>query len=114
MKGADTKNRNAIKALDSVVQDVKLLAERGTSTQQTALTRGLNALESKMEAYLETKTRKADRAEIESKIKAVGIRIETIDTRIDKVEQATADALSAVGAKISEFASVVEDRAKTM
>lgn len=183
MKGADTKNRNAIKALDSVVQDVKLLAERGTSTQQTALTRGLNALESKMEAYLdhaaketrasvraefanvtsagvdlatlekavqaaharmdrldvtkrealarlnrhiadlatsvdrrlnnETKARKADRAEFERKIEAVGTQIESIDIRIDKVEEATADALSAVGAKISEFASVVEDRAKT-
>ena len=183
MKGADTKNRNAIKALEAVVQDVKLLADHGTSAQQTALNRGLNALEAKMEAYLdhaaketrasvraefanvtaagadlatlqqavqaahermdrldvtkrealarlnrhiadlatsvdrrlnsETKARKADRAEFESKIEAVGTRIESIDTRIDKVEQATADALSAVGAKISEFASVVENRAKT-
>jgi len=183
MKGADTKNRNAVKALEAVVQDVKLLADRGTTTQQTALTRGLNALEAKMQAYLdhaaketrasvraefahvtsagadlatieqavqaahermdrldvakrealarlnrhiadlatsvdrrlnnETKARKADRAEFESKIEAVDTRIQTIDTRIDKVEEATADALSAVGAKISEFASVVEDRAKT-
>ena len=183
MKSADTKNRNAIKALEAVVHDVKLVAERGTITQKTALTQGLNALEAKMQAYLdhaaketrasvraefanvtaagadlvtleqavqtaharmdrldvtkrealarlnrhiadlatsverrlnsETKARKADRTEIESKIEVVGTRIEAIDTRIDKVEQATADALSAVGAKISEFASVIEDRAKT-
>ncbi len=183
MKGADTKNRNAIKALEAVVEDVKRVANRGTTTQKAALTRGLNALEAKMEAYLEhaaketrasvraefanvtaagadlatleqavqaahermdrldvtkrealarlnrhiadlatsvdrrlnseTKARKADRAALESKIKAVDTRIEGIDTRIDKVEEATADALSAVGAKISEFASVVEDRAKT-
>lgn len=183
MKGADTKNRNAIRALEAVVEDVKLVAESGTRTQKAALNRGLNALEAKMEAYLdhaaketrasvraefanvtsagadlatleqavqaahermdrldvtkrealarlnrhiadlatsverrlnsEIKARKADRAEFESKIEAVGTRIESIYTRIDNVEQATADALSAVGAKISEFASVVEDRAKT-
>ncbi len=176
LKGADTRNRNAIKALEVVVDDFKAATKRGTTAHKSALTRGLNTLEIKMETYLdraakaaregvrselahvtsagadfatleqavqaahtrlddldntqrnalarlnrhiadlatsveqrltgETKARKTETAALDAKIDLVG-------TRIDEVEQATADALSAVGAKISEFASVVEDRAKS-
>ncbi|MEP3656099.1 MAG: peptidoglycan-binding protein [Litorimonas sp.] len=57
----------------------------------------------------ETKAREAASAALEAKIDAVRNGIET---RVDQVEQDTADALQAVGAKISEFADILEDRAK--
>lgn len=176
LKGADTKNRNAIKALETVVDDIKLAAERGTTAQKTALTRGLNTLEIKMETYLQraaSEARESVRAEfghvtaadadfgtLEQAVQAAHARLDnldatqrdalarlnrhiadlatsverrlnseakarkaldakidavhgSVDKRIDEVEQATADALSAVGAKISEFAAVIEDRAKS-
>lgn len=58
----------------------------------------------------ETKARQAASAALEAKIDSVR---DGIETRVDQVEQDTADALQAVGAKISEFAAVLEDRAKT-
>ena len=180
LKGADTKNRNALKALEGVVEGVKVAAKQGTSSQKAALTRGLNTLEIRMETYLEraasearagvraefatvtasgadlgtiehavqaahqrldvmdsaqrdslarmnrhiadlattvdgrlngeAKARKASSAALDAKINSVR---ETIETRVDQVEQDTTDALQAVGAKIAEFAAVLEDRAKT-
>ena len=179
LKGADTKNRNALKALEGVVADIKTAAKSATTTQKAALTRGLNTLENQMETYVEraaakarasvraefsgvtaaganfgtieeavqaahnrldsadalqrdslarmsrhiadlatsvdrrlnveTQARETASAELDAKIETVR---DTLKTRVDKVEQDTADALKAVGSKIAEFSSVLEDRAK--
>ena len=180
LKGADTKNRNALKALESVVEDIKAAAKKSSTGQKAALTRGLNTLEIRMETYLEraasgaradvrselanvtasganlstleqavqaaherldaldttqreslarlnrhiadlatsvehrltgeTKARQAASAALDAKIDSVR---ESLGGRVDQVEQDTADALQAVGAKISEFAAILEDRAQT-
>ena len=180
LKGADTKNRNALKALEGVVEDIKVAAKRGTTAQKTALTRGLNTLEIRMETYLERAAAEArsgvrsefatvtasgaDFATLKQAVQAAHDRLDILDTtqreslarlnrhiadlatsverrltgetnarqaasaaldekidsvrdslvaRVDRVEQDTADALLAVGVKISEFAAVLEDRAQT-
>ncbi len=180
LKGADTKNRNALKALEGVVEDIKAAAKQSSTTQKASLTRGLNALEARMETYLEraayearagvrselanvtaagatlstlenavqaahhrldqldavqrdslarlnrhiahlatsveqrltgeTKARQAETAALDAKID--GVR-DTLEKRVNQVEQEAAEALQAVGEKISEFATVLEDRAKT-
>lgn len=180
LKGADTKNRNALKALEGVVAEIKTAAKTSTTTQKAALTRGLNTLEARVETYLEraasdaragvrselasvtasganlstleqavqaahkrldvldsgqrdslarlnrhiahlatsveqrltaeTKAREAASAALDAKINSVR---DGFDTRVSQVEQDTADALQIVGAKISEFAAVLEDRAKS-
>ena len=53
LKAADTKNRNALKTLEGVVEDIKRAAKNSTTAQKAALTRGLNTLELRMETYLE-------------------------------------------------------------
>lgn len=194
LKGADTKNRNALKALEGVVEEVKAAARQGTTTQKAALTRGLNTLEMRMETYLEraasdarasvraefdnvtapganlstieqavqsaherldlmdtaqrdslsrmnrhiadlaisvdrrlngeTQARKATSAALDAKIESVretvetridqiGSRVDKVGTRVDQVEQETTDALQAIGAKITEFAAVLEDKTKS-
>ena len=180
LKGADTRNRTAIKALEGVVDDIKKASKQGTTAQKSALTKGLSALEIRMETYLkraaadaresvrselasvtasgadlttlqhavesahvrldsldqtqrdalarlnrhiadlatsvdrrlkdEAKAREESTAVLEAKIDSVS---ESFETRIEKVEQETAVALTAVGDKITEFAAVLEDRAKS-
>ena len=180
LKGADTKNRNALKALEAVVENVKAASGNNTIAHKAALTRGLTSLEVQMETYLaraatvaragvrselanvtaaganlstleqavqaahdrldvldqaqreslarlnrhiahlatsveqrltsEMKARQAASAALDTKIETVRDRLET---RVTQVEQDTVDALEAVGLKISEFAAVLEDRAKS-
>jgi localization factor PodJL len=177
LKGADTKNRNALKSLEAVVAELQSATQSSNSTQKAALTRGLNALEARMEAYLtraseqaragvrqelaavtapnasietlnhavqsahvrlnemdvsqreslvrlnrhiagialsvekrligEAKARKASAAALDTKIDSVR---KTLNIRVDQVETETADALKVVGDRISEFASVLEQR----
>ena len=180
LKGADTKNRNAIKALEALVAEIKTTAKQGTITQKAALTRGLNQLEIRMETYLdraaasardgvraelasvtasgadlstlnnavqsahsrldqmdktqreslarlnrhiadlatsvesrlhnETKARKANSAALDAKIDSVRNHV---DRRVDQVEEDTANALEVVGAKVAEFAAVLEKRSQS-
>ena len=180
LKGADTKNRNALKALEAVVDGIKASAKNSTTAQKAALTRGLNTLEIRMETYLEraasdaragvrselanvtasganlstleqavqashdrldtldaaqrdslarlnrhiadlatsvdrrlsaeTQAREAASAALDTKIETVR---NTLSLRVDQVEQDAAEALQAVGEKISEFAVALEGRAQT-
>jgi len=135
LKGADTKNRNALKALEGVVSDIKISAKTSTTTQKAALTRGLahdrldvldatqrdslarlnrhiahlaTSVEQRLKG--ETKAREAVSAALDAKIDSVRDRLES---RVSQVEQDTVDALEAVAIKISEFATTLEDRSKT-
>ncbi len=180
LKAADTKNRNALKTLEGVVEDIKRAAKNSTTAQKAALTRGLNTLELRMETYLEraasgarakvraelanvtgpdadlstlqqavqmahtrlndmdavqrgslarlnrhisdlatsvedrlngeTQARKASSAALDAKIDSVR---DELEARFEQVELDTADALKQVGDKITEFAAVLEDKAKS-
>ena len=70
LKRADTKNRTAIKALEGVVEDVKRAAKTSTTAQKSALTKGLNLLEIRMETYLERAAAEA-RAGVRSELASV-------------------------------------------
>jgi len=175
LKGADTKNRNAIKALEKVVAEVKTSARQSTITQKAALTRGLNQLEIRIETYLERSAEQA-RASVRSELTrvtasganlstletavaaaharldaidttqrtslarlnrhiadlatsvenrltgesnarkaesaAIDAKVDSVSTRVDRIEEDTANALEAVGSKVAEFAAILDQRAQ--
>lgn len=119
LKGADTKNRNAIKALESVVADIKASAKQGTSTQKAALTRGLNQLELRMESYLERASAQA-RADVRSelaRVTAAGADVSTLEAavqaahgRLDSVYALQRESLARLNRHIADLATSVEGR----
>jgi len=180
LKGTNTKNRKAIKALESTVADIKAAAKQASTNHKSALTRGLNRLELRLETYLEhtvaqarasvrtelasVTTAGADLSTLETAIESAHNRLDQmdglqrealarinrhiadlavsmdnrlvaesqarttetaaldakidsvknhVDQRVDQVEKETASALEAVGDKVAEFATVLEQRAVT-
>jgi localization factor PodJL len=177
LKGADAKNRKALKSLEGVVAELHSATHASNSTQKAAFTQDLNALEARIETYLtqaseqaragvrqelaavtapnasiatlnhavksahhrldeldatqresvirlnrhvadiaisvekrlsgETKARQASAAALDAKIDSVR---KNFNTRVDQVEIETADALGIIGGRISEFASLLEQR----
>mgnify|MGYP001950794640 CR=1 FL=1 len=119
LKGADTKNRNAIKALETLVSDIKNSAKQSTTTQKAALTRGLNTLEIRMETYLERAAADA-RAGVRSELASVtasGADIGTLETavqaahnRLDQMDATQRDSLARLNRHIAGLATSVEQR----
>lgn len=119
LKGADTKNRNAIKALEAVVEGIKTASKRGTTAQKSALTRGLNTLEIKMETYLDRAAAEA-RAGVRSElanVTASGAGFATLQTavesahaRLDVLDASQRDSLARLNRHIADLATSVERR----
>ena len=76
------------------------------------LNRHISDLATSVEERLkgETQARKASSAALDAKIDSVR---DTLEARFEQVELDTADALKQVGDKITEFAAVLEDKAKS-
>ena len=180
LKGADTNNKSALKALEVAIEEIKTTSNFRTDAQKSALSDGLTKFEIRMETYLaraatdaragvrsdlarvtalgadlttlnkavqaahvrlddldrlqrdalarlnrhladlatsvekrldsESKARKAVSAALDAKIDSVR---KSFETRVEQVEQDTAGALKVVGDKITEFATILEERAKT-
>jgi len=119
LKGADTKNRNALKSLQKVVSEAKSAARTSNITQKAALTRGLNALESRMESYLDRATdqaRSGVRAELAA-VTASGAGIATLEqavqgahSHLDTVETAQRESIARMNRYIADLASAVDSR----
>ena len=119
LKGADTKNRNAVKALESVVADIKASSRKSTTTQKAALTRGLNQLEIRMETYLQraaTKARADVRTEL-ARVTTAGANIATLEDavrsahgRLDAMDALQRDSLARLNRHIADLALSVENR----
>lgn len=119
LKGADTKNRNALKALEGVVEGIKVAAKQGTATQKAALTRGLNILEVRMETYLERAASDA-RASVRSEfanVTASGADLVTLEQavqaahdRLDVMDTAQRDSLARLNRHIAGLATSVDRR----
>ena len=180
LKGADTNNKSALKALEVAIEEIKTTSNVRTDAQKSALSDGLTQFEIRMETYLaraatnaragvrsdlarvtalgadlttlnkavqaahvrlddldrlqrdalarlnrhladlamsvekrldsESKARTAVSAALDAKIDSVR---KSFETRVEQVEQDTAGALKVVGDKITEFATILEERAKT-
>ena len=121
LKGADTKNRNALKALEGVVSDIKISAKTSTTTQKAALTRGLNSLEARMETYLARAAADA-RAGVRSElanVTAAGANLSTLEQavqsahdRLDVLDATQRDSLARLNRHIAHLATSVEQRLK--
>jgi len=121
LKGADTKNRNAIKALETVVSDVKAAAKQGSTNHKAALTRGLSKLEVRMETYLERTAAQAKasvRAELGS-VTTSGANLSTLEkalqaahTRLDKADSLQRESLGRLNRHIADLAVSMDNRLK--
>jgi len=121
LKGADTKNRNAIKALEIVVSDVKAAAKQGSTNHKAALTRGLSKLEVRMETYLERTAAQAKasvRAELGS-VTTSGANLSTLEkalqaahTRLDKADSLQRESLGRLNRHIADLAVSMDNRLK--
>lgn len=119
LKGADTKNRNALKALEGVVGDIKAAAEDSTTTQQAALSRGLNALEARVGTYLNraaTEARASVRSEL-ANVTAAGANLSTLEQavqaahdRLDALDTAQRESLARLNRHIAHLATSVDRR----
>jgi localization factor PodJL len=119
LKGADTKNRNAIKALETVIADIKTSMHQGTITQKAALTRGLNQLEIRMETYLQ---RAAAQAKVDVKtelarVTSAGAGLSTLESavqaahdRLDAMDSLQRESLARLNRHIADLATSVENR----
>jgi localization factor PodJL len=121
LKRADTKNRNALRELERVVGGVKKASKTSTTVQKSALTKGLNRLEVRMETYLERaamRARKEVRSELAT-VTAAGADLTTLQTvieaahaRLDSLESTQRDALARLNRHIAGLATSVEQRLK--
>lgn len=119
LKGADTKNRKAIKALETVVAGIKASTKQGTITQKAALTRSLNLLEIRMETYLERAAAQA-RADVRSELASVtsaGADVSTIQAavkaahgRLNSMYALQRESLARLNRHIADLATSVENR----
>jgi len=119
LKGADTKNRNAIKSLESVVADIKAAAKRSSTTHKAALTRGLNQVELRLETYLEriaTQARANIRSELSS-VTAAGADLSTLETavtsahsRLDEMDRLHREALARLNRHVADLAVSIDNR----
>lgn len=119
LKGADTKNRNAIKTLEVLVTELKASAKQSNTTQKAALTRGLNTLEIRMETYLEraaANARAGVRTELAS-VTASGADIATLESaiqaahsRLDQMDATQRHSLARLNRHIAGLATSVEQR----
>jgi len=119
LKRADTKNRTAIKALEGVVEDVKRAAKTSTTAQKSALTKGLNLLEIRMETYLERAAAEA-RAGVRSELASVTASnadsttleqaLEGAHARLDSLDSTQREALARLNRHIAGLATSVERR----
>lgn len=119
LKGADTKNRNALKNLETVVSDLQAAAKTSKSTQKAALTRGLASLETQMETYLSRASEHA-RAGVRAELAAVtapDAGVETINqavqnahARLDQLDQGQREAIARLNRHVAGLATSVEKR----
>jgi len=119
LKGADTKNRKAITALESVVTDLRDSTRQSGITQKAALTRGLNQLEIRMETYLQRAAAQA-RADVRSELAAVtnaGANVSTLEAavsaahqRLDAMDNLQRESLARLNRHIADLATSVEKR----
>ena len=104
-----------LSTLEQAVKAAHARLDESDTVQRTSLAslnRHIADLATSVDGRLrsETQARKASSAALEAKIETVQ---ETFEARFDQVEQDTAVALKSVGDKITEFAAVLEGRAKT-
>ena len=121
LKGADTRNRNALKKLEVLVEGIKASAKNSTSAQKAALTRGLNSLEVRMETYLERATSGA-RADVRSefsKVTSSGANLTTLHEavqaahgRLDEMDTLQRGSLARLNRHIADLATSVDTRLK--
>lgn len=119
LKGADTKNRNALKALEAVVGDIKVAAKDSTKTQKAALAEGLHAVEARLESYLDRAASEA-RASVRSElahVTAAGADLSTLEQavqaaheRLDALDKAQRESLARLNRHIGHLAASVEQR----
>ena len=119
LKGADTKNRNAVKALEKTVSDLKAATKQGSTTHKAALTRGLNKLEIRMETYLKrsaAEARAGVRADL-ANVTSAGADLSTLETaieaahaRLDQMDAAQRGALARINRHIADLAISIDNR----
>jgi len=122
LKGADTKNRKAIKALETVVSEIKVAAKRSSTTHKAALTRGLNQVELRMETYLERTAAQA-RANVRTELASVtaaGSDLSTLENavqsahgRLDQMDQLHREALARLNRHVADLAVSMDNRLKS-
>ena len=119
LKRADAKNRTALKALEAIVEDVKKAAETSTTAQNSALTKGLNLLEIRMETFLKRAAADA-RAGVRSELAGVTASNTDLSTlaqalkaahaRLDSLESSQREALARLNRHIAGLATSVDQR----
>lgn len=119
LKGADTKNRKALKALESVVAEIKDSAAKQSPAQKSALTRQLNTLEIRMETYVEraiADARASVKAEL-AQVTATGADASTLaqavqsaHSRLDSLDASQRESLARLNRHIADLATSVERR----
>ena len=119
LKRADAKNRTALKALEAIVEDVKKAAETSTTAQNSALTKGLNLLEIRMETFLKRAAADA-RAGVRSELAGVTASNTDLSTlaqalkaahaRLDSLESRQREALARLNRHIAGLATSVDQR----
>ena len=119
LKGADTKNRNAVKALEKTVSDLKAATKQGSTTHKAALTRGLNKLEIRMETYLKrsaAEARAGVRADL-ANVTSAGADLSTLESaikaahaRLDEMDTAQRGALARINRHIADLAISIDNR----
>ena len=119
LKGADTRNRTALKALEGVVGDIKAATRKRTTAQKAALTRGLSTLEVRMETYVEraaAEARAGVRSDLSS-VTAAGADVTTLEqaiqaahTRLDSLDIAQRDSLARLNRHVAGLATAIDRR----
>ena len=119
LKGADAKNRTALKALEAVVEDIKATSNLRTDAQKSALSNGLSKFEIRMETYLERASANA-RAGVRSdlaRVTTLGADLTTLNqavqaahVRLDDLDRLQREALARLNRHIADLAISVEKR----